>query len=56
MHILNREVKRPNVEIEDQNYVYLLGDIFRTKTLSELVLCNRGRSNGDFSKCPSDPD
>ena len=36
LEVLNREIKRPNVGLEDQNCLYVLG-----KTFSELVLGNR---------------
>ena len=54
MQILNRKAKHPNVGLEDQNGLNLLGNISRAKTYSELLLSNRCRSNIDFSKWPPD--
>lgn len=42
------EQGRPNVDLEDQECLYLLGYISRTKTFSELVLGDRCHSNRVF--------
>ena len=48
-------IKRLNVGLEDQNCLYLLGNISKAKTFSELVLRNRCHRNRDYSKRLPDP-